>query len=194
MGLIIKNIGIGLAMLLFFTPVVTLASDSIDHRTSTVPPPRHAVDDQKSTVKVRRTTREVPRRTNVVDHRKPRTAPPPRHASKSTVHDHRKPAAYPTFSPPPPRYENPASKSGYVWKQGYYEWKDGAYVWKSGYWTRARDNKVWVPGSWAAQGERWVYTRGHYETARSTTSKVKGKGVRRSRAPKGTGHRVTRKN
>ena len=189
MGLII-NIGIGFAMLLCFTPMVTLASDSIDHRTNTAPPPRHAVDDHKSTVKVRRTTREVPRRT---DHRKPRTAPPPRHASKPTVHDHRKPAAYPTFPPPRPRYENPASKSDYVWNQGHYEWKDGTYVWKNGYWTRARDNHVWVPGSWAAEGERWVFTRGHYETTVSTTSKVTGKGVRRSRTPKGTGHRVTRK-
>lgn len=191
MGLIIKNIGIGLAMLLFFTPVVTLASDSTDHRTSTAPPPRHAVDDHKSTVKVRRTTREVPRRT---DHRKPRTAPPPRHASKPTVHDPRKPAAYPTFPPPPPPGGEPDDMPNDVWILGQYEWKNGAYVWSYGHWSARRTNEVWVPGSWAAQGERWVLTRGHYKTARSTTSKVKGKGVRRSRTPKGTGHRVSRKN
>ena len=131
---LLKKTGIGLVMLLCFLPLVTLASDTINHRARPAAKPI------------------------VHDHR----TPPPRSAQKPN--DHCAQVGYPSFPPPAPRYKNPKARSGYIWNRGHYEWKGNDYVWKGGHWARARaDNAVWVPGSWAqAMRIPWVYTPGHY--------------------------------
>jgi hypothetical protein len=126
---------------------------------------------------------------NVRDHRTPAPAPQP------NVRDHRTSApapastAYPTAAPPAPQYETPAARSGFVWVQGHYEWKNGAYSWTRGHWERARAAKVWVPGSWAAQGGRWVWTPGQWADAPAPAAgpKVRDK---RTKAPEGRKNEV----
>ena len=41
--------------------------------------------------------------------------------------------------PPPPRVEVvPASRPGYVWAPGYWDWRGHRHVWVNGSWVRAR--------------------------------------------------------
>jgi hypothetical protein len=149
-------------MLLCFLPLVTLASDTINHRAR--PAAKPIVHDHRTPP-----PRSAPK-TIIVDHRR---TPPPRSAQKPN--DHCAQVGYPSFPPPAPRYKNPKARSGYIWNRGHYEWKGNKgndYVWKGGHWARARaDNAVWVPGSWAqAMRTPWVFTPGHYT---GVTSKVK---------------------
>jgi len=70
------------------------------------------------------------------------------------------------YGPPPPRYGvvGVAPGPGYVWAEGFWDWRAGAYVWVPGRWMRPpRARAVWVPGSWVERPHRgWVYRRGYW--------------------------------
>jgi hypothetical protein len=56
------------------------------------------------------------------------------------------------FAPPPPRYAviGVAPGPGYVWTEGFYDYRGGGYGWVPGRWMRPpRPHAVWVPGAWS---------------------------------------------
>ena len=70
------------------------------------------------------------------------------------------------YAPPPPRYGviGVAPGPGYVWTDGYYDWRGGNYVWMQGRWMRPPHRRaVWVPGAWM-QSRRggYEFRRGHW--------------------------------
>lgn len=68
------------------------------------------------------------------------------------------------YGPPPPRYAvvGVAPGPGYVWTEGFWDWRGGAYVWVPGRWLRPpRPRAVWVPGAWVERPHRgWEFRRG----------------------------------
>ena len=71
-------------------------------------------------------------------------------------------AGYYVAGPPPPPVVGVvgyAPGPGYVWIDGFYDWR-GRYVWVPGYWARPpHPHARWVPG-------RAYYGRGHYSYRR----------------------------
>jgi hypothetical protein len=70
---------------------------------------------------------------------------------------------YPTAAPPPLRAENQASRAGFVWVSGRWDWKAGNWAWVDGHWERERANEAWVAGRWEMQGNRWIWVEGRWE-------------------------------
>ncbi len=73
---------------------------------------------------------------------------------------------YVAYGPPPPPmaagYVGRAPGPGYVWVDGYYDWR-GRYVWVPGSWMRPpRPHAVWVPGRFDGHGRHRVWVRGHW--------------------------------
>ena len=70
------------------------------------------------------------------------------------------------YGPPPPRYAvvGVPPRPGYVWAEGFWDWRGGGYVWAPGRWMRPpRPGAVWVPGAWAERPHRgWVFRRGYW--------------------------------
>lgn len=69
------------------------------------------------------------------------------------------------FAPPPPRYAvvGVAPGPGYVWAEGYYDWRGGAYAWVRGSWMRPpHPRAVWAPGVWVRSGRGYAFRRGHW--------------------------------
>lgn len=73
--------------------------------------------------------------------------------------------------PPPPRYGvlGYAPGPGYVWTEGYWDWRGGGWRWVEGRWMRPpRPRAVWVPGRWVenrGRGHdrtRYRFQRGHW--------------------------------
>jgi len=67
--------------------------------------------------------------------------------------------------PPPPRYgvRGFAPGPGYVWTDGYWDWRGNRWTWIDGRWLRPpRARAVWVPGSWVESNRRWHFRRGYW--------------------------------
>jgi hypothetical protein len=69
--------------------------------------------------------------------------------------------------PPPPRVERipppPGPPSAYVWDRGHWHWNGNRYVWSPGHYVRAvRPGARWVPGHWARRDGRWFWIDGHW--------------------------------
>ena len=71
----------------------------------------------------------------------------------------------------PPRMPRPVSVGvvgvapgpGYVWVDGYHDWRGDRYVWVPGRWTRPpRANAVWVPGRFTLRGRSHVWVSGYW--------------------------------
>jgi hypothetical protein len=72
---------------------------------------------------------------------------------------------YPNVPPPAPRYGavGYAPGPGYVWADGYWDWRE-RWVWTPGRWVRPpRGHSHWEPGRWS-RGDRgrWEFHRGHW--------------------------------
>ncbi len=69
---------------------------------------------------------------------------------------------------PPPRpvavvARGVAPGPGYVWVDGYHDWRANRYVWVPGTWMRPpRVRAVWVPGHFAPRGRGQVWVAGHW--------------------------------
>ena len=68
-------------------------------------------------------------------------------------------------APPPPMARGyvPATPGvGFVWVDGYYDWRGGRHQWVAGRWMRPpRGRAVWVPGGWV-QSPRGYHWRSGY--------------------------------
>ena len=67
--------------------------------------------------------------------------------------------------PPPPRsgVMGYAPGHGYVWCDGYWDWRGGRWYWMNGQWQRPpRARAVWVAGYWGQHGRGYRFHRGHW--------------------------------
>jgi hypothetical protein len=68
-------------------------------------------------------------------------------------------------APPPPRavgFVGVAPGPGYVWVDGYWNWRNN-WVWVPGSWVRPpRHRAVWVPGYWSQHGRNYRFHQGHW--------------------------------
>jgi hypothetical protein len=68
-------------------------------------------------------------------------------------------------APPPPRYGvvGVAPRGGYVWTEGYYNYRGSAYVWAPGRWMRPPHARaVWMPGAWVEGRRGYEFHRGYW--------------------------------
>ena len=72
-------------------------------------------------------------------------------------------------TPPPPRpyavgMVGRAPGPGYVWIDGFYDWRGSGWAWAPGYWARPpRPRAVWVPGYVRHEGRHgYRYSRGYW--------------------------------
>ncbi|HEX3748860.1 MAG TPA: hypothetical protein VHW09_33270 [Bryobacteraceae bacterium] len=69
------------------------------------------------------------------------------------------------FAPPAPRYAviGRAPGPGYVWTEGFYDYRGGRYEWTAGRWARPpRRHAEWVPGSWEHGRRGYEFRRGYW--------------------------------
>src|SRR5579864_6783469 len=69
------------------------------------------------------------------------------------------------YAPPPPRYAvvGAAPGAGFVWTEGFYDWRGSGYVWVPGRWQRPpRARAVWVPGNWEHGARGYYFHRGYW--------------------------------
>lgn len=71
----------------------------------------------------------------------------------------------PSGPPPAPPIERVEPRRGFVWIEGYYDWRDGRYVWTPGHFERARQGRRWHGGSWEWRGNHYGWTRGFWADA-----------------------------
>lgn len=73
------------------------------------------------------------------------------------------------YGPPPPRYGvvGVAPAPGYVWTDGFWDWRGNNWVWAPGRWQRPpRRGARWEPGRWQERHDRghrgYEFNRGHW--------------------------------
>lgn len=74
-------------------------------------------------------------------------------------------AYYVRYAPPPPRYGvfGVAPGPGYVWTEGYWDWRGNNWFWVGGRWMRPpRAHAVWVAPEWRPEGRGWRMRRGYW--------------------------------
>lgn len=73
-------------------------------------------------------------------------------------------AYYAPVAPPPPRVETfgVAPGPGYVWINGYWNYRSGGYTWIPGRWARTPRGRHWEEGRWEHHGNGWTYHQGHW--------------------------------
>ena len=72
---------------------------------------------------------------------------------------------YVRVGPPPARYGvlGVAPGPGYVWTDGYWDWRGNNWFWVGGRWTRPpRARAVWVAPEWRREGRGWRMHRGYW--------------------------------
>ena len=70
---------------------------------------------------------------------------------------------YVDVAPPAARYELvPASRPGYVWQPGFWDYRSGHHTWVKGYWVKERKGYYWHPSRWEQDNGRWHFTRGDW--------------------------------
>src|SRR5271165_2716638 len=74
-------------------------------------------------------------------------------------------AYYVRYAPPAPRYAvvGVAPRPGYVWTNGYWDWRGRDWGWAEGRWVRPpRPRSVWVAPEWRHEGNGWRFRRGYW--------------------------------
>ncbi|HYW47578.1 MAG TPA: hypothetical protein VE959_32215 [Bryobacteraceae bacterium] len=74
-------------------------------------------------------------------------------------------AYYVRTGPPSPRYEvvGVAPGAGFVWTNGYWDWRGNNWAWVGGRWMRPpRARAVWVAPEWRHEGRAWRLHRGYW--------------------------------
>jgi len=72
---------------------------------------------------------------------------------------------YVRSDPPAPRYAviGTAPGPGYVWTNGYWDWRGRNWALVDGRWIRPpRARAVWVGPEWRREGNRWRFRRGYW--------------------------------
>ncbi len=66
-------------------------------------------------------------------------------------------------APPPPRYEpRPMVRPGQVWVPGHWRADGPRYGWRAGYWQSARPGYRYVPDRWVRGPHGWVMRPGYW--------------------------------
>jgi hypothetical protein len=69
-------------------------------------------------------------------------------------------------APPPPQVHGVvgyAPGPGYVWVDGFWDWRGGNWHWVRGYWTRPpRARAIWVAPRWEPYGRGYRFHRGYW--------------------------------
>ena len=69
-------------------------------------------------------------------------------------------------APPPPRamgFVGVAPGPGFVWIDGYWDWRGHDWFWVGGRWARPPyPRAVWVPGNWAHHSHGYRWTAGYW--------------------------------
>jgi hypothetical protein len=61
-------------------------------------------------------------------------------------------------APPKPRYERiPNARDGYVWQQGYWDWRRNRHQWVSGVWVAERPGYNYTQPNWVQRDGRWFF-------------------------------------
>jgi len=75
-------------------------------------------------------------------------------------------AYYASYGPPAPRYYGAvgvAPGPGYVWTNGYWDWRGRNWAWVDGRWLRPpRARAVWVTPEWRHEHGRYRLHRGYW--------------------------------
>src|SRR5687767_6382917 len=69
------------------------------------------------------------------------------------------------YGPPAPRYGaiGYAPGPGYVWTDGYWDWRGNNWRWMNGRWMRPPNARArWVAPRWYQQGRGWRMQRGYW--------------------------------
>jgi len=72
---------------------------------------------------------------------------------------------YVRVPPPPPRYGvvGYAPGPGYVWVDGFWDWRGGNWFWVAGSWRRPpHRGAVWVPHRWVQTSHGYRLQHGHW--------------------------------
>ena len=72
---------------------------------------------------------------------------------------------YARYAPPAPRYGvvGIAPGPGYVWTNGYWNWRGRDWGWVEGRWVRPpRSHARWVQPEWRHEGNGWRLHRGYW--------------------------------
>jgi hypothetical protein len=73
--------------------------------------------------------------------------------------------SYVRYGPPPPRYGviGRAPGAGYVWTDGYWDWRGSRYSWVDGRWQRPpRRGSRWEAPHWRQEGRGWRFRGGRW--------------------------------
>ena len=69
-------------------------------------------------------------------------------------------------APPPPvrvGVIGVAPHPGYVWTEGYHEWRGERHVWREGRWVRPPyEHAVWVAPRWEPRRDGYVFVKGYW--------------------------------
>ncbi|HLL21743.1 MAG TPA: YXWGXW repeat-containing protein [Kofleriaceae bacterium] len=68
-------------------------------------------------------------------------------------------------APPAMRAERYAPRRGFVWVNGYWDWRGDNYVWVSGHYERERRGYRWRDRRWEERDDGWVAVDGGWVTA-----------------------------
>lgn len=67
-------------------------------------------------------------------------------------------------APPPLRFESiPASRDGYLWAPGYWNWDGSRHVWSAGHWERVRRDEDYVRPEWRQENGKWHLVQGGWK-------------------------------
>jgi hypothetical protein len=73
---------------------------------------------------------------------------------------------YARSAPPAPRYYGPVGRApgvGFVWTNGYWDWRGNNWAWSDGRWMRPpRGRSVWVTPEWRHDGRGYRMRRGYW--------------------------------
>jgi hypothetical protein len=65
------------------------------------------------------------------------------------------------IAPPAARHEFvPPARRGYEWAPGFWNWNGRKHVWTRGHWERARSGYAFHPAAWAPSNGAWRLNRG----------------------------------
>jgi len=74
-------------------------------------------------------------------------------------------SAYVRYGPPAPRYGamGYAPGPGYVWTEGYWDWRGNNWYWVNGRWMRPpHAHATWVAPQWRQHGHAWRFHSGYW--------------------------------
>jgi hypothetical protein len=73
---------------------------------------------------------------------------------------------YVRTAPPAPRYYGPIGSApglGFVWTNGYWDWRGNNWAWVDGRWLRPPHRRsVWVNPEWRHDGRGYRFRRGYW--------------------------------